>query len=1369
MAVYTNPNATSGATLTTGELVGSTIAAIEKTGADAYARDLTLKDAATASNLTVTAAAYLKVSANAVVEGVTLTNGGATPTLRVSNGGTVKNVVTDGTVSLYPYGGKVENVTANTGCYLNVLSNGVVDGGTFNGARLQVGSTTGQPGGTIRNLVIKKTAEGETTNLVRETGSMYDCTISKGAVFRVSGGLAVRTIVSGAGARLYISKGTANSTMVYSGGSGCALGGTVNDTVVFSGGSLFVSGGTVNGTVLSGNSAKLYVSQGTVNDTLVSSGGKMYVYYNETDAATLGTVTLRGKGGESGTADVVFLRAMGGTIDKIVASGGYIHIASGAVVGNLSAYAKEAIKIFLSSGGVVNGGYTSGSFELRLENGGGTVKNLTVGPATYLFWSAGYASGVTIASNAGQFRFYGSSNEALLIEDMTIYGSAKADAATRGLQRGVMSNCRLMSGAFMRQGGGINKNMTVAGTLHLSGGETNDVTVSGYGATIVASGGTISGAVIEDAAVVQINAGAALYDPILRQNQPAQVISGGTRYARINVGVTGVDGGLVSGGVIAGNGNTIEFYLYNNGVASDVTFKRGTWAGAYSGALISGGTFEAGTLVVRGGEVRGIDLTGGTLRFENQGGTAEDNTVRGAGVLQVSKANTVVQNNTILSGGQLTVSGAAVAGTIVSDGGKATVYSGGTLTNTTVSSGGYLSAGAQAYNGKVNGLTVLSGGSLWLTAASASVTGFAAEAGAVISLSLTNAGAATAVAFDTLADCDATIELLNVGTATKTFNIATTGNTNQQFAMVGSSIFEGTFKAGDVYVDPFTQQQLTVADDATTVSVVKYNRTTTNEAATFVSSGATINGGDKELMWDGATVTGAVKLIDTDAAAAITGDAWMDIRACAAETGAAIYGTDLNVNFNGKVQYQLHGTGDTVGNFAGGANYGGSVKGVDMLTYNTTYTGVGYVGGFGTVQNEIEVVFAGGNNLNKDFYMGALYNASKVTGTTSVGNVKATIGEKTDDEISVKGNVYGASAVKAGTITTVENQAALHTVGDVSLTLRAGALTDGKCVFAGGYATGHDTAKLAPVYTVESVTTTISGGNWGTAHGGRGVFGGAFASDSTTGGDDGVYAMVGDVNISITGGTMGNVYGGGWAQKGAKSEVGDVNLTVKGGTIANIFGGGSTSTSGGSTVAGKVTITVSGGTINGDIYARGHNSTDETGAASVIFTGSKNFSCGVYGYSYVGGTDNSATLSFSDYTGTFAGAIGGFTGITFDGAAAATIAPGEGKTISNTDWTFDLVDRADTLAGTSLLTWNSADFAGDKVTVKFTDDTQAAAGWSIAKATFDATTTFDLYVGGSLIAEDIVYDTAVGGETAWSDWKFTNDSGTLKFAKIATA
>ena len=849
-------------------------------------------------------------------------------------------------------------------------------------------------------------------------------------------------------------------------------------------------------------------------------------------------------------------------------------------------------------------------------------------------------------------------------------------------------------------------------------------------------------------------------------------------------------GGVVSGGVIAGNGNTIEFYMYSGGVASDVTFDRGTYIGAYSSTLVSGGTMKAGTLSMRGGTVRGLDVTGGTVAFNATAGTLDGITVRGSGIVNATVAAAVVSNTSIVSGGVMNVTAAVqtadnvvaeggtinvshggnVTGTIIRDGGMMVMSSGATITDTTISSGGYLEAAGKVRSGVISGLTMLSGGSFLLTANSAHVNGLNAEDGAVISLSFTNATAATAAAFDTLENCNTTIELVNVGSATKTFNVATTGNTNQQFFMIGSGIFEGTFKAGDTYVDPFTCQQLVIASDATTIDVTSYTRTETAQAVGFATSGTVINGGDKELMWNGATVSGAVKLIDADAAAAITGDAWMDIRACSVDTaGGAIYGTDVNVDFNGKVRYQLHGGGDTVGSLAAGANYGGSVKGVEILTYNTTYQGVGYAGGFGDVDGEIDVIFAGGNSLNKDFYAGALYNASKVAAntTTNVGDIKTTFGEKTADSISVKGNVYGASAVKAGTVTTA---ATLHTVGDVELTLKAGTLTDGKCVFAGGYATGHDTAKATPVYTVESVKLDVAGGSWGLTHGGRGIFGGAFAGDNL--GSNGVYAQVGNVNMTISGGTMGNVFGGGWAQKGAKSEVGDVNITVKGGTTGNVFGGGSTSTSGGSTVAGNVTITVSGGTISNAIYARGQFATDATGTASVIFTGNKSFTFadGVYGYSNVSGTAaTGATLSFSGYTGSFTGKVGGFDSITLDGTTAMTL--GSAYTdVTNTAWTFDAAERDVTLAGTAFLNWSDADFTGDTITLNLNDSD--AVAWDLVSAgTATVYNKFDVQIDGtSILSEAIDIDDVIASTgTAYDGWGFTDDNGTLKFAKLATA
>lgn len=218
--------------------------------------------------------------------------------------------------------------------------------------------------------------------------------------------------------------------------------------------------------------------------------------------------------------------------------------------------------------------------------------------------------------------------------------------------------------------------------------------------------------------------------------------------------------------------------------------------------------------------------------------------------------------------------------------------------------------------------------------------------------------------------------------------------------------------------------------------------------------------------------------------------------------------------------------------------------------------------------------------------------------------------------------------------------------------------------------------------------------------------------------------------------------------------------------MANVFGGGSHSISGGSTAAGDVTITVSGGSISGAIYARGQLEGDTTGTAEVIFTGAENFDCEVYGYSCVGGSASNATLSFCDYTGEFSGKIGGFNGITFDGATAMTITTAADD-VGNGRWEFDLTDRVDALAGTSLLTWNGASFADDTVKVSFADDAQARGGWNIAAvAEAFSGTTFDVKVGDSAIANGLAYNQQIASGD-YAGWGFELESGVLKFRNLA--
>ena len=333
----------------------------------------------------------------------------------------------------------------------------------------------------------------------------------------------------------------------------------------------------------------------------------------------------------------------------------------------------------------------------------------------------------------------------------------------------------------------------------------------------------------------------------------------------------------------------------------------------------------------------------------------------------------------------------------------------------------------------------------------------------------------------------------------------------------------------------------------------------------------------------------------------------------------------------------------------------------------------------------------------------------------------------------------------------------------MTLTLAGGTAADREfCVFAGGYATGTDSAKLASVYDVGSVTTTITGGTWGKMNGGRGIFGGAFAS--------GVKAAAKNVSLTIMGGSTGNIYGGGWAQKNGNSAVGNVNISISGGAVANVFGGGSHSTSGGTTEAGNVTITVSGGSISGDIFARGHLEGDTVTGAEVIFTGATDFSCGVFGYGKVGGTTGSnddVALSFSSYTGTFSGTIGGFTGITFDRATNMTIALGAEESVSNTAWTFDTAKRDSGMSDTAFLNWTAADFTGGTIALNLASGSTNA--WSlVSAATYTNYNKFDVQIDGtSILSETLALNQAISGGTAYDRWGFTNDEGVLKFKQLA--
>jgi hypothetical protein len=1294
--------------------------------------------------------------------------------LLISGGATVKTVtLTNSSYVKVSSGGVLTGATVGKDCYVQVGAGGgtTSSGGRATDVTIQSGGTLSFVGGTwknswnewftynhfVSNITIQSggTADPKNYAMLMDVNAAAGAKITRGANLIGLGGdntnIAKGVIANNElGDDFQVVGGTATGMDLATNAAGRSAflifsGLTVSGATVTAGGSLFLfDGAKANGVDVHGTNAKnvmavLSMWKASASNIGVGSGGKLIV--GSTGAEVNGVSVCHGNASVSMTA---------GTINGLVMSGGTLTTAQNSNkkyiynVNITKAAGNTYPVINISSGTYLSGGSIYGSAQFNLRYG--VVEDVYFGADT---WNNIYVGGSIFGGVAGagaDMRLaYG--NSGALIDGMLFLGNAKirlrdSRATAKNIVMSGNQNCQIDVSA------GVVSSATLwNGSLKISGGSTvssgGDI-ILGKGsaeATLVRSDGIVyqSGGTTTNTSIYRGGSGFYLYDDFDYDGQT--VVSNLTM---VGVGVEGDDvssgcqWGYQYGGLVSGGEFRRTTFAQSGGTLANVNFGEYTWINNSNGEVNDCVASDGATIRGRGATINRLTLTDSGTIFDQSQGAAT--------------------NVTILAGASMRMSnGATVTSASVANGAAIRVNTGATANSVSVASGGtmYLSGTA-----KINELN--------------------AAAGAYIALDITGKTAGSAN-FDTLANVGR-ITLANSKTGeltVGTYTLADAGNTALKVGIVGSRVFDGEVAAGSSYIDPFIQRQFNLNAAGTELTVASYTRTETTEAATFAQSGNVINGGDKELQWEIATVTGAVKLINSDAASAISGNAWLDIDSAVSGAGAQIYGTDENVTFGGKISYQIHGTGGTIGNLAAGANYGGSVKGVDILAYKNTFNGVGYAGGFGTVGADgVQVVFGSKNVIKKDFYGGALYNAAKVTAgtSTSVSSIDMQFGESAGSvDLVISGNIYGGGAVKAGTITTTENTSALQTVGDITLTLLAGTATKSDvCVFAGGYATGHDTAKLAPVYTVESVTLSVGGGDWGSAHGGRGIFGGAMASDNTTNGNDGVYAMVGDVNISISGGTMGNVYGGGWAQRNAFSRVGDVNISISGGTIENVFGGGSTSTSGGTTQAGDVTITVSGGTINGDIFARGQSLNDVVNSAEVIFTGANDFACGVFGYSYVETkTASDATLAFSDYTGTFSGNVGGFTDITVGRNSWMTLDT-DADGVSNDAWIFDFNERDLGLDGQAALTWSTADFTKDTVTLRIAST--RSEGWTLVSGA-DASkynTAADKFLveidGAEAVA--LTFDDATGktgtiADGAYQGWGFAVNEGVLKFTKLA--
>jgi len=1403
---YTNPNASATYTLTAGGLTNSTIADTNLIGADTYAKTLYLSGAAvTADALTVASGGVLHLREGAV--GDLLLSGGAAE-LRASHGSIETLSVALGTLYI---AGDVEIGTVNFGksashAHTVYFSGGVINGGIVQGDPVfsfSAGQATGKSGGVINNVTFTSG-----TYLFISAGYFYNCTIeNKCGPWRVAG---ANTVVSSmtilqkeaTSTQRGQSAGLMKDCLISNGGFMRQQGGS-NVNLTIANGSLTLSGGMLITPTLS--AGKINVLNGYVSGAKISAG-TLNLLNGNTVRAIYDIEVTKNEAGDRGYLYVY----SNGIVSGGSASGGLVGIYSG---GTVSGFTFGADTYTNMHGGYICGGSAVGGGQIRLHSdglnvisgatfnganlqdfsyseaegvGGSAVDLKFANNATYnhghtwsgTFYSGGYASNLTFESGAKLIMSHGN-----LVRDVHFTANAYMTMAD-----GVVSGADFKSGAYLNMSGGELNDVTVgSGTVYMSGGKVERLktedgvvnvvytssggTITGSslqysGAKLLVSGGEIAGAVVNSGASLSLTGGT-VRDTIFNGYCARVVQTGGSQIDNTGRGYVLWDTrkGLNEGMVIVGSGTSGELvasvWVSNGGMISSAYLEK-TMAAFRQGGVVKDTVFGANTWInmYQGVQVSDCQaISGASLRL--RGGTFTESLIRDNSFMDVYSGT--ADGLTFQDGTLLRISNSGTVRNTTLDGGNLCVSSGATVSNTTVSNGGFMYVQSNGKDMKIEGATVRSGGSISFYTSGTQVTGLTADAGATVIINVLGTTANTPAAIDSLANvAEITVSNATLGT---TYTLAGTGNANLK-ANVEYQGFKTSVTAGESYINPlYGGRKFTINADGTTFEVEENDIRSsirTTEAADLIQSGATINNGDRALLWEEVNLAAGSAVTFADAN--IAGDAWLDLDRTNMATGATLYGAAGN--YDGTIRYLVHGAG-TLGNFAAGAAAGGKVGGVELVAHNNNF-GLTYLGGFGDVTDHVSAIVSSGNTLTKDFYAGALANYAKTGSATSIGDIDTTIEMRTDNTRTtdrVKGNIYGASAVKVGTLNTSVT-APIHQVGDVSITLAGGTAADSKfCLFAGGYATGTDSEKTAAVYTVESVTATVSGGSWGSANGGRGIFGGAFAS--------GVKAEVGDINLTVSDGTMGNVYGGGWSQKDGLSVVGDVNLAITGGTVANVFGGGTHSTSGGATEAGKVTITVSDGTISGNIYARGQLAGDTVASAEVIFTGGKNFSCGVYGYSYVGGDDSDATLNFSTYTGKFSGAIGGFRSVGLTANTAMTLSTAAAD-VSNGDWVFDLTERRLFFDDQAILNWSAADFTEDTVTLKVASSRSQC--WTLvsgadASAYNTAAGKFLVEVdGGDAVA--LTFDAETGrtgtlADGAYAGWGFAVEDSVLKFTKLA--
>lgn len=327
-----------------------------------------------------------------------------------------------------------------------------------------------------------------------------------------------------------------------------------------------------------------------------------------------------------------------------------------------------------------------------------------------------------------------------------------------------------------------------------------------------------------------------------------------------------------------------------------------------------------------------------------------------------------------------------------------------------------------------------------------------------------------------------------------------------------------------------------------------------------------------------------------------------------------IVGGDIIVNITGGA---IGTSGNTTANVVFGGGYGSATKtsGSVDLTIGTTNAGptiygnvyggsaMGWVNGtgefFNTVNtdNHTNVTLTNGT-LDGDLYGGGLGEKSTSTEAKSFSPVLVTVQGGTVN------NVFGCNNANGAPQSTV------------AVNINTGASIS-QNVFGGGNEAG---AAVSPVVTVsggEVMQNIFGGGNLaGVDAATVNIEGGTIGSSTTNPGTYGIYGgcneegtVTGDIQVNITGGTLGRtgddayrlkgIFGGGFGSKTRTSGNVDVTIAASSSDIySDVYGGSAEGWVNGTAVDNTkhTNVTLTSGNIYGDVYGGGLGATPSTEA-----------------------------------------------------------------------------------------------------------------------------------------------------------------------------